>query len=263
MNTISVTIIYDNYSADDRLRTAHGFACYIQGLEQTVLFDTGWSGQLLRNNMEQLGLARDEIDVVVLSHMDWDHIGGLETVLNDNPQLTVHLPRSFSQHLGEEVCRIGARLIKTEGAHDVCPGARTTGVLAGPVDEQALCIRTRQGTVVITGCAHPGIVDLTRAAGEACGYPLYAALGGFHMSGASADEIQDVIGRLKELGVKVAAPSHCSGDLARSMFMDAYGDNYQSAGVGWQFTLQKPAETTHRNSEPTRGKSREARVKTD
>jgi len=232
-----ITVVYDNYSGDDRLSTGHGFACHIQGLQKTILFDTGWSGQILQENMQRLGLAFGDVDVVVLSHMHWDHIGGLDAVLNDNAQLAVHVPRSFSQHLKEEIRRTGATVVETDHHHPLCPGAWTTEVLTDTIEEQALCIQTADGTVVVTGCAHPGIVDLARAAGETCGFPLHVALGGFHMSRASAGEIEAVIAQLKDLGVQTAAPCHCSGDLARKLFKETYGENYQGGGVGWQLTL--------------------------
>ena len=45
---------------------------------------------------------------------------------------------------------------------------------------------------------------------------------------------------VEELGVQAIAPCHCSGDLARELFKEAYGDNYYAAGVGWQLTLANP-----------------------
>ena len=239
MNSILFTIVYDNYADDDSLRTGHGFACHIQGLQKTVLFDTGWSGQTLHENMRRLGLAFVDVDVVVLSHMHWDHIGGLDAVLHHNPQLAVRVPRSFSERLKEEIRRSGATVVGKDHQHAVCPGAWTTELLTDTIEEQALCIQTTDGTMVVTGCAHLGIVNLARAAGETCGFPLHAALGGFHMSGASAGEIKAVIAQLRKLGVRSVAPCHCSGDLARELFKEAYGENYYTAGVGWKLRLEK------------------------
>ena len=57
-------------------------------------------------------------------------------------------------------------------------------------------------------------------------------IGGFHLGGESRGEIGSIIEELKDLGVEKIAPCHCSGDLARSMFKEAFGNNYIEAGVG-------------------------------
>jgi len=238
MASVEITVVYDNYPSNDKLRTGHGFSCIVKGFDKTILFDTGWSGRILLGNMQRLGLAPGDINVVVLSHMHWDHIGGLDAVLHENAQLTVHLPRSFSAHLKNEIHRSGATVVETEYAHTICPGVRTTGVLtADTIGEQALCVDTAEGTSVITGCAHPGIVNILRHTTEQLSANVSMALGGFHLSGIGADHIRGVIAEFKNLNVRAVAPCHCSGDLARRLFKEAYAKNCYAVGVGWQLTL--------------------------
>ena len=72
-----MTVVYDNNPGLEGLSAQWGFGCVIQGPDKTVLFDTGGLGWVLLPNMSLLKLDPKSIDVVVLSHIHWDHIGGL------------------------------------------------------------------------------------------------------------------------------------------------------------------------------------------
>ncbi len=76
-----ITIVYDNNLPDKRLQTAWGFACVIEGLAETILFDTGGNGKLLLSNMAAAGFNPEQIDSIVLSHIHADHTGGLHAFL--------------------------------------------------------------------------------------------------------------------------------------------------------------------------------------
>lgn len=57
-------------------------------------------------------------------------------------------------------------------------------------------------------------------------------MGGFHLGGRSDAEIRAIIQRLKELGVKKVAPSHCTGDNAIRIFRDEWADDFIEGGLG-------------------------------
>ena len=112
-------------------------------------------------------------------------------------------------------------------------GVYSTGELTtGVIEEQSLIIDTDDGLLIITGCSHPGIIDIVQAAQDICSRPVYQVCGGFHLLQHSAGEIQQVISELQALGVEKVGPSHCTGDLAISMFEQAYGENCIALGVG-------------------------------
>jgi 7,8-dihydropterin-6-yl-methyl-4-(beta-D-ribofuranosyl)aminobenzene 5'-phosphate synthase len=92
---LSITVSYDNNPYKERLTAAWGFSCVIRGTEKTILFDTGGDGSILLANMEELGINPKEIDLVVLSHIHGDHVGGLSSFLEKNPEVVVYLPKSF------------------------------------------------------------------------------------------------------------------------------------------------------------------------
>ena len=64
---------------------------------------------------------------------------------------------------------------------------------------------------------------MAELAAETCAGPVVAVMGGFHMGPCSPRQIQDAIGRLEGLGVRRAAPCHCSGDKAREQFERHFG----------------------------------------
>lgn len=227
-----MTVVYDNNPDKQGLATDWGFACVVRGLEKTILFDTGAKGELLLRNMKKLDVTPGEIDAVVLSHIHGDHVGGLDEFLERNSDVTVVLPAAFPTRFKLRVRRAGAKIVQTLAPHEVCPGARTTRVLGGGIREQGLCVQTPEGPLVITGCAHPGVVAITKAAVLDRKQPVRAVLGGFHMRHAPRREIAGVIRALAKLGVRKAGPCHCSGDETRAMMKKAFGGGYLSVGVG-------------------------------
>jgi len=229
---VVVTVVYDNYPLKEEMKTAWGFACVVEGLGETILFDTGGGGELLLANMAKAGFRPERIRSVVLSHFHGDHTGGLADFLKANHKVRVFLPKAFPADFREKVRESGAEVVETEGPCKVCDGAWTTGVLEKPLPEQGLCLETPDGPVVVTGCAHPGIVRMAEAARRHAKKPVFAVLGGFHMSRASDDQIEAAIRGLREHGVRRVAPSHCSGDKTRQAMEQAFGEQYVRSGLG-------------------------------
>jgi 7,8-dihydropterin-6-yl-methyl-4-(beta-D-ribofuranosyl)aminobenzene 5'-phosphate synthase len=101
------------------------------------------------------------------------------------------------------------------------------------IPEQALLLRTCEGLVVITGCAHPGIAAMVQQAREVGRDDIYLVVGGFHLGGASAAAVRQICATFRELGVQNVAPCHCTGEQARGIFAREFGQNCMRAGVGW------------------------------
>lgn len=70
---IQITIVYDNNRYHSRLQTTWGFGCLIEGLEKTILFDIGGDSEVLLSNMDKLAIDPQQVDVVVLSRLHYDH----------------------------------------------------------------------------------------------------------------------------------------------------------------------------------------------
>jgi 7,8-dihydropterin-6-yl-methyl-4-(beta-D-ribofuranosyl)aminobenzene 5'-phosphate synthase len=204
----------------------------VEGFGSTVLFDTGSAGDILLHNMDAMDVAAEQIDAIVLSHDHWDHTGGVPALLERNAELAVYLPASFGPEVKDAVVRSDATLIETQEPEGICPGMTTTGVLGSVIAEQGLCVDAPEGTLLITGCAHPGIVEMVTAARELSDGGVWGVLGGFHLKDDWNTSINRIVAALQDLGVTSVGPCHCSGDAARRKMASVYGENYLDVCLG-------------------------------
>jgi len=229
---IRMIIVYDNIPFDERLTKDWGFSCFIKGLEKSILFDTGRKGHILLSNMEKLSIRPEEIDLVFLSHAHKDHTDGLEALLAENSKIEVWLPEFFPSSFKEAIKAKGATVAEVDGFQKIYEGAYTTGVSSGWIREQSLILDTDKGLVVVTGCAHPRIVETISKAKDLLEKGVHMVLGGFHLAGFLEEEIEEITARFQSLGVKKVGPCHCSGEICRIMFANKYGDDFIKTGVG-------------------------------
>ena len=235
---LTITVVYDNYPYREGLRTSWGFACVVRGTEKTILFDTGGDASILLSNMDKLGIDPRDIDVIVLSHIHGDHVGGLHGFLESNPHVTVYLPKSFTKSFKDGVKAYGVEVVEVHEPTRICTAVYSTGELGTWIKEQSLVIRTDKGLVVITGCAHPGIVNIVTKARELLDDNILLVMGGFHLLDKSRAEIEKIINSFKQLGVQYVGACHCSGDTARRMFASEYKERFINIGVGKAITAK-------------------------
>ena len=240
-NTIRLTLLYDSVSLIQGVQTGWGFACIIEVGETTLLFDTGSDGKILLENMERLGFDPKDIQLLVISHNRAGHIGGLEDFLQKNPSIPVYVPQSFPRNKIEDIEKVGAKVIGIYSAKEIRPNIFTLGEFIGYFREQAIALRTSKGTVVITGCAHQGIIPILRKAKEVLpNDSIYLILGGFHFSGLTIAEKLKVFEAFKMLSVKKVAPCHCCEEACRLKFKEIFGHNYIDMGVGGVIEIKVP-----------------------
>ena len=229
-----LTVLYDNYIFNSSCSTEWGFSCLIETPEIVILFDTGGEADILRSNIETLGVDVSKIDCIVLSHEHWDHVGGISAILNQRPDLPVYVPEGCPYHIISSIRSMGGIVEESENATRISDSFMTTQTLNGPPREHALMIQTDRGLILITGCSHPGVNNLARNAYEITSESIYLIIGGFHLNGASSLQLDRICDDLDEIGVIRVSPSHCTGDDSIEYFRDRYGENFVSSGVGFQ-----------------------------
>jgi len=211
---IKITVVYDNNPYSKDLKADWGFACVIETSDKTILFDTGADGAILLDNMNKIGINASNIDSVVISHDHYDHIGGLQAFLNKNPNAEILLPASCPE------------------SKKICDGIFVSGEIDGTCKEQCLIVETKDCFVVITGCAHPGIVKMVEKSRDIVGDNSFFVLGGFHLFKEPKALIAEIVDELDKIGVVGWGPCHCSGDVIREYLRRRYKQQYVEVGVG-------------------------------
>lgn len=107
-------------------------------------------------------------------------------------------------------------------------------------DDQALIINLgKKGLVIISGCAHSGIINSVSYAEKLTGKTkICAVIGGFHLGGSAMQpSIEPTIKEMKKLGVQVISPMHCTGFKAISRFAEEMPDAFILSSVGSRIVL--------------------------
>ena len=124
------------------------------------------------------------------------------------------------------------KFVEVDKQTEICKNVYSTGQLGTWIKEQGLVLRTGKGLVIITGCAHPGIVKMVETSRDLFAEPVLLVMGGFHLEWATKGKIENIVNAFKDMNVQYTGPCHCTGDKARSLFAEYFADNYITVGVG-------------------------------
>jgi len=215
-SSVKITILYDN-NCRPGFKASWGFSCLIETKENSIIFDTGWDGNILLHNLGLVQVKLEEIDMVVLSHSHWDHTGGLTHILPLMTDPKVVLLESFSENLKREIGD-RAEILEIKNYQQIIDGVWTTGELGDKIKEQSLVVEIGKGkgNILLTGCAHPDLKSIIQKALKIGDGDLKAIIGGFH----DAKEL-----RMLE-GIDMVVPCHCTQrmDEIGRMYPDSYGE---------------------------------------
>ncbi|HPE29427.1 MAG TPA: MBL fold metallo-hydrolase [Candidatus Mcinerneyibacteriales bacterium] len=279
MGKITMTVLVENESAQAGLSSEHGFSLFISIPPYGILFDTGQGGAI-RGNMEQLGVCREDVTHFILSHGHYDHANGLPVFQEMKRKIPafIHpmavLPR-YAVRPGDVryigMCRDHLRILghfenpldETFTTFRIDDQLFIGGHFAyendfekssGPFysdergehpdlfeDELALGIRTREGLVVVSGCSHHGIVNITRQMLRYGGCSrLRAVVGGLHLGGTSLEKRERTARELRKAGLGSLYAGHCTGKEALDSFRQILGEeNVHPIPAGTVITLEK------------------------
>lgn len=102
-------------------------------------------------------------------------------------------------------------------------------------DDQSLVVAVRgKGLVIISGCAHAGIVNTMKYARElAASENVHALIGGFHLGGPLYESIiKPTVDAIQEMGPDFVLPTHCTGWKAMHEFARRMPDAFIQNSVG-------------------------------
>ncbi|MEJ2733295.1 MAG: MBL fold metallo-hydrolase [Anaerolineae bacterium] len=165
----------------------------------------------------------------------------------------------------EEWEAAGAEIVLSDGPYRLAPGCWTTGAIPRKSfersgipsslayregnefirdfleDDQAVVIHVQdKGLVVLTGCAHSGVINTVRYAREISGVDrVFAVLGGFHLARAKDDEIERTIDELVRMTPEMVVSAHCTGFKAMARFAERMPDRFVQGVVGTRYLLRR------------------------
>jgi 7,8-dihydropterin-6-yl-methyl-4-(beta-D-ribofuranosyl)aminobenzene 5'-phosphate synthase len=234
---VHVTIIYDNYQENPELETDWGFACLVEYQGDKLLFDAGRKADLYKKNVALLGINPKEIPTLFISHEHGDHTAGIPWICELNPSVTCYLPATYAEKLKANDRLPANSKAQSKPGHLYGP-YYSTGDDFEAFKEQGLVIKTETGGVLVTGCGHPGLVEMVKKAQEELGIEVHTVIGGLHLMSTPGSEVDHIGEVLQEMGIKQICPTHCTGDLSIAALKASFGDGYISGGTGKEIIIQ-------------------------
>ncbi len=241
--TISLTFLVDN-TASEECGAEHGLSILIEG-DETILFDAGQSGLFLENAVK-CHKDIESVQTVVLSHGHYDHGNGLNHF--SGRRLICHPGCFIKRYRREKHAYIGLNFDINAAANNfslqlsASPASVTdTITYLGQIprlndfenrstsfvdengntdhvtDDSALAIKTRDGLIIISGCAHSGICNIIDYACKVMRTSeVVAVIGGFHLKHDS-EALQPTVEYLSSLQGTSFWPCHCVDETAMQL----------------------------------------------
>lgn len=249
----------------------HGLSFYIETARHKLLVDTGASHAFIEN-AGMLGVDLKQVDMVILSHGHYDHAGGILGFAEENPRARILMQQSAD---GEyyHVNEAGAKYIGIdrqiaelpqvefiEGNRKVDDGIFLFSGVAGRklwplgnrelkvkkeeqfyqdefVHEQYLVLEENGKRVLLSGCAHNGILNILEKYREIFGSDPDAVISGFHMQKKSGytqedfDMIKKTAEELKKTNT-VFYTGHCTGEIPCQILKESMGEQLKYVHSG-------------------------------
>ena len=198
---------------------------------EDVLFDAFGHAGVFWRNIRKYNVDTMQIKHVVVSHKDWDHIAGLWHLIEGRNDMTVYICPGFSQEFKDKINSSRAKVVELSGLSLIKEGVYSTGQIyveseGRQIYEQSLILEMKDNLAVITGCAHPGILNIIDFVKHNLNKEIFLVIGGFHLKDSSWKEIVNIVAELKASGIKKIAPTHCTGKKATSLMQKEFQDRF-------------------------------------
>lgn len=271
---VGIRILVENTTPIPGLLGEYGFAALINVDDQAFLFDTG-SGQALLANASNMGLNLADVPNLVISHGHFDHTGAVLSFLQTGTGKTVYCHSAvFTQRYAvagefkreisalctqDQILDTGAKLIFTDSFTEIYPGVFLTGTVPRRTefedvggnfmaeqngnlvkdelqDDIAMVVNHPDGLIIISGCAHAGLINILDYAREKTGQQkVRAFIGGTHLISASPERLAKTVDYLKKQTVEQLIPCHCTGFPAAAYLSQALGSTVIKGETGMFF----------------------------
>ncbi len=244
----------------------------------TVLFDFALSASVYENNLKKLGLDISNAEALVLSHAHEDHYAGLLFAKTKSKapvfvgNSDAFLPRRFvspgrSWDMGtlsrKALSENGGVVTESPAPRVVAASAIVSGLIPQKTPyekvpaflkmqkgsewvqdpmthELALAYRVRgKGLVVLTSCAHAGVINTLEHFRALTGEPrVLAVIGGMHLTSAPDEQVAATVDALLKLRPQFVAPMHCTGNRATEALMTQMKEAYVHPSVGTRYQFK-------------------------
>lgn len=257
-----VTLMENTPGREDCLYE-HGLCIYVETAKHKLLVDTGASDKFL-SNADTLGIDLQKVDTLILSHGHYDHAGGILPFTERNPKADIYMQKTATDayyHKDEiEERYIGiapeisglTQVKKIDGNYRIDDelflfsgvtgrrlwpsGNRVLKVKRGEEfiqdefgHEQYLVIETEGKKVLVSGCAHNGILNILDKFRELYGTWPDVVVSGFHLKKKSGytqedlDNIRQIAEELKKLPTRFYT-GHCTGEEPYGIMKEILGE---------------------------------------
>lgn len=88
----AIVNLYDAFGKDTTLVKDFGFSCITRYNGKTILFDSGSNAEVFKKNTDRLGIDLKTVDIAIISHAHFDHINGMDHLLEVNPDVKIYFP---------------------------------------------------------------------------------------------------------------------------------------------------------------------------
>lgn len=268
-----VVNLIENLPGQTGLPCEHGLSFYIEAEGHRILMDTGATG-LFADNAEALGVDLRQVDLAVLSHGHYDHGGGLIRFALENEHAPIYVRRGaeggFYHQSGEELRYIGlseeaknlsrlkflesgeccqisegvelfagvnGRRLWPEGNRELVSAYGDGVVQDAFAHEQYLALFLEGKRVLVSGCAHNGILNILDHYRQLYGGDPQVVFSGFHMArkqGLTGPDVADIRQTAAELAgmSTIFYTGHCTGIEAYEMMKEIMGEKIQYLHCG-------------------------------
>ncbi|MEA3466701.1 MAG: MBL fold metallo-hydrolase [Thermodesulfobacteriota bacterium] len=106
------------------------------------------------------------------------------------------------------------------------------------IDDQTLIIDSRQGLILILGCAHAGIINiLNHVQKQLPDRPIHTVIGGTHLGFASDEQFAATVDALHTFDIQCLAAAHCTGLERGAQLAQIFGSRFRFAPVGTRIQI--------------------------